>query len=84
MPCTPNMYALYAWCTLHCVHAFVNRCTSVPAAAPSLQALLRGEFVEEDTVVVEADDHGLVLRKGPRVSDAQQAEAYAAAAAGRN
>ncbi|KAL6751303.1 ClpB chaperone, Hsp100 family [Haematococcus lacustris] len=30
------------------------------------KALLRGEFVEEDTVIVDADDHGLVLRRGER------------------
>ncbi len=28
------------------------------------KALLRGEFVEEDTIVVEADEHGLLLRRG--------------------
>lgn len=47
------------------------------AAPARLQALLRGDFGEEDTVVIEADDHGLVLRKGPRLSEAEQAEAYA-------
>jgi ATP-dependent Clp protease ATP-binding subunit ClpB len=33
------------------------------------KALLRGDFVEEDTIIVSADDQGLVLRRGPpRVS----------------
>ncbi len=30
------------------------------------KALLRGDFVEEDTVVVEADQQGLLLRKAER------------------
>ena len=33
------------------------------------KALLRGDFVDEDTILVTADDHSLLLRKGAPRSD---------------
>lgn len=42
------------------------------------KAMLRGEFQEEDTVVVTADDQGLVLKKGQR-SDATSSKDFAVA-----
>uniref|UniRef100_A0A7S0RCH4 Clp R domain-containing protein n=1 Tax=Chlamydomonas leiostraca TaxID=1034604 RepID=A0A7S0RCH4_9CHLO len=48
------------------------------------KALLRGDFGEDDTVVVEADDHGLILRKGPKVGANGTGAAAPAVAAGRS
>ncbi len=45
------------------------------------KALLRGDFVEEDTILVEADEHGLLLRHGQKQQSAQQP---ALAASGRS
>ena len=47
------------------------------------KALLRGDFVEEDTILVSSDQTGLVLKKGPPRSDTGLLAAPQVAAAGR-
>ncbi len=49
-----------------CVYRPVKRAVQRELETTLAKAILRGDFVEDDTIVVEADDHGLVLRKGER------------------
>ena len=68
-----------AACSLPCRP--VKRAVQRELETTLAKALLRGEFGEDDTVVVDADEKGIVLRKGRSASEAMEAEVVGAGAA---
>lgn len=69
-PSLPRVHSVL-FASLPCPHAYrpVKRAVQRELETVLAKALLRGDFVEEDVVLVEAGERGLVLRKG----DKQQA-----------